>query len=241
MRAAGRGDRREAARAEARDPGQGRRARPPLRRRDRPPDRRPASTAEGIELDRHALHLREPIKALGDYQDRRAPHARRRGHRHRERRRRPRPDQPMDARDGRAPLGATPGKRGWEALDPEPIVACYAADALLSTEPFREPYRGRDGVREYVTRRPRRGGRSARLGRRADRRRRPRRRSRGGPRSARRAPTRRLAGTSVLRFDADGLVVEQWDAWNQIGERREPPRLEPARPARHLSCRISRR
>jgi large subunit ribosomal protein L9 len=23
--------------------------------------------AEGIELDRHALHLREPIKALGDY------------------------------------------------------------------------------------------------------------------------------------------------------------------------------
>ena len=22
---------------------------------------------EGIELDRHALHLREPIKALGDY------------------------------------------------------------------------------------------------------------------------------------------------------------------------------
>ena len=24
--------------------------------------------AEGIELDRHALHLREPIKALGDYQ-----------------------------------------------------------------------------------------------------------------------------------------------------------------------------
>ena len=31
-----------------------------------------------------------------------------------------------------------------------------------------------------------------------------------------------LAGTSVLRFDADGLVVEQWDAWNQLDERREP-------------------
>lgn len=26
-----------------------------------------AIRAEGIELDRHALHLREPIKALGDY------------------------------------------------------------------------------------------------------------------------------------------------------------------------------
>ena len=32
-----------------------------------------------------------------------------------------------------------------------------------------------------------------------------------------------LAGTSVLRFGEDGLVVEQWDAWNQLGERRDPP------------------
>jgi hypothetical protein len=31
-----------------------------------------------------------------------------------------------------------------------------------------------------------------------------------------------LAGTSVLRFDADGLVVEQRDAWNQADRRREP-------------------
>ena len=32
-----------------------------------------------------------------------------------------------------------------------------------------------------------------------------------------------LAGTSVLKFDADGLVIEQRDAWNQADGRREPP------------------
>lgn len=32
-----------------------------------------------------------------------------------------------------------------------------------------------------------------------------------------------LAGTSVLRFDASGLVVEQWDAWNAVPQRRDPP------------------
>ena len=49
-----------------RDPGQGRRARPPLRAvtSHQIAD---AIAKAGIELDRHALHLREPIKALGDY------------------------------------------------------------------------------------------------------------------------------------------------------------------------------
>ena len=32
-----------------------------------------------------------------------------------------------------------------------------------------------------------------------------------------------LAGTSVLRFDPDGLVVEQWDTWNVLRARRSPP------------------
>jgi hypothetical protein len=32
-----------------------------------------------------------------------------------------------------------------------------------------------------------------------------------------------LAGTSVLVFDADGLVIEQWDAWNQLPHRSDPP------------------
>lgn len=36
-----------------------------------------------------------------------------------------------------------------------------------------------------------------------------------------------LAGTSVLRFDDDGLVIEQWDAWNVLAERRKPPAWSP--------------
>jgi hypothetical protein len=27
---------------------------------------------------------------------------------------------------------------------------------------------------------------------------------------------------SLLHFRPDGLVVDQWDAWNQLGERRDP-------------------
>jgi hypothetical protein len=33
-----------------------------------------------------------------------------------------------------------------------------------------------------------------------------------------------LAGISLLRFNGDGLVTEQWDAWNSIPERRRPPK-----------------
>lgn len=32
-----------------------------------------------------------------------------------------------------------------------------------------------------------------------------------------------LAGTSVLRFGPDGLVIEQRDTWNQADGRSEPP------------------
>jgi nuclear transport factor 2 (NTF2) superfamily protein len=112
-------------------------------------------------------------------------------------------------------------KRGWEALDPEPVVALYGADATLSTEPFREPYRGRDGVRAYVARvfaeeaEPRvwmaepivDGARAAISWWAALR-------DDGADVT--------LAGTSSLRFDADGLVIEQWDAWNVHPGRRPP-------------------
>jgi hypothetical protein len=120
-------------------------------------------------------------------------------------------------------------KDGWEALDPDPILACYAPGALLSTEPFREPYRGLDGVREYVTRV---------LGEEED----PRVWITppivDGDRAAvswwasllEQGANASLAGTSVLRFDDDGLVVEQWDAWSGVGERRDPPSWSPFRP-----------
>ena len=121
---------------------------------------------------------------------------------------------------------ASAWKEGWESLDPEPVVALYAMNALLSTEPFREPYRGRDGVREYVTQA---------LGEEED----PRlwtsdpivdgdRASISWWASLREdGADATLAGTSILRFDADGLVVEQWDAWNQLPLRRDPPGWSP--------------
>jgi ketosteroid isomerase-like protein len=109
---------------------------------------------------------------------------------------------------------ASAWRQGWEALDPEPILACYTPHALLSTEPFRQPYRGIDAVREYVTQALReeedprvwlsepivQGDRAAI--------------SWWASLRENGAETT-LAGTSVLRFDADGLVIEQWDSWNQ--------------------------
>ena len=113
-------------------------------------------------------------------------------------------------------------KHGWEALDVELVLARYAPDCVLSTEPFREPFRDVDGVRRYVT---------GVFGEEAE------------PQVWISPPivegehasvswwaslledgaATTLAGTSVLRFDADGRVIEQWDAWNQLRERRAPP------------------
>jgi hypothetical protein len=127
----------------------------------------------------------------------------------------------MDAADA-ARRWAEGWKRGWESLDPEPILACYAADAILSTEPFRQPYRGLAGVRSYVERV---------LGEEED----PRVWMADPIVDGRRAAISwwasliedgaetTLAGTSVLVFDADGLVIEQWDAWNQLPHRSDPP------------------
>ncbi len=110
----------------------------------------------------------------------------------------------------------------WEQLDVEPIVALYADEVVFSSQPFRAPYHGRAGVREYV---------AAAFA------------SEAGPRAWISDPIVdgdrasiswwcavredgadvTLAGTSVLRFDAHGLVVEQWDAWNLSDRRTDPP------------------
>ena len=106
--------------------------------------------------------------------------------------------------------------RAWPAADVEAIAALYAPDAVFYSHPFRE----RQGPREYVewafadqaeaecrfgepivVGRPRGGrlvGRHHRAGRTVE----------------------TIAGTSLLRFDADGLVVEQRDA----GRASRPPR-----------------
>lgn len=117
---------------------------------------------------------------------------------------------------------ATTWKQAWEALDTAAIVSLYAVDAVLSTEPFRKPYRGRDGVRTYVGRvfgeeedpqvhvsEPIVVGSRASVSWWASLR--------------ENGVDTTLAGTSILRFDSDGLVAVQWDTWNIISERRQPP------------------
>jgi hypothetical protein len=125
-----------------------------------------------------------------------------------------------------ARLWAKAWQEGWEALDPEPIMARYAPGAVHFTEPFRDPARSAGDVRAYVERV---------LAEEKD----PRvwmgEPIVDGDRTAiswwaslrEEGADTTLAGTSVLRFDADGLVVEQWDAWNQLDERREPHPKSP--------------
>lgn len=113
-------------------------------------------------------------------------------------------------------------QRAWEARDTEAIVALYHSDVVFSTQPFRTPYLRQSGVREYVSQA---FGEEAAV-----------RVWVGEPLvDAERAAIEwwaaltengvetTLAGTSVLRFDADRLVVEQRDTWNQADGRREPP------------------
>ena len=117
---------------------------------------------------------------------------------------------------------ATTWQRCWEALDADPIVELYAEDVTFSSHPFREVYRGRDGVRAYV---------DGAFGDEADVSARFDTPVVDGDRASVRwwAALREageettLAGTSVLRFGADGLVVVQWDAWHLVAGRRDPP------------------
>lgn len=113
-------------------------------------------------------------------------------------------------------------QRSWEALEAEPVVALYAPAARFTSQPFRAVDEGRDGVREYVT---------AAFAEEAEV-------------HARFAPPVvdgdratvewwaelledgepvTLAGTSSLRFDAEGLVLEQRDTWNLAPGRIAPP------------------
>jgi ketosteroid isomerase-like protein len=110
----------------------------------------------------------------------------------------------------------------WEARDTEAILALYHPDAVFSTQPFRRPYLGQAGVREYVSQalaevenvrawvgQPVVDGDRATI--------------EWWAALTENGADITLAGTSVLRFDADGLVVEQRDTWNQAAGRREPP------------------
>jgi hypothetical protein len=134
----------------------------------------------------------------------------------------------VDARAA-ARLWAKAWKDGWQALDAEPIMARYAPNAAHFTEPFREPSRDAGEIRAYVERV---------LGEEDDPRVWMSEPIVDGDRAAiswwaslrEQGADTTLAGTSVIRFDADGLVVEQWDAWNQLDRRQDPgPRTPFAR------------
>jgi SnoaL-like protein len=134
----------------------------------------------------------------------------------------------VDTREA-ARLWAKAWKDGWQALDPEPILVRYAPNAVHFTEPFREPSTDVGGIRAYVERvlreeedprvwmsEPIVDGDRAAIAWWASL------REEGADAT--------LAGTSVIRFDADGLVVEQWDSWNQLDQRRDPGLRTPFAP-----------
>jgi SnoaL-like domain len=113
-------------------------------------------------------------------------------------------------------------REAWEAQDSDAIVALYAPEARFSTEAFRVPYRGPDGVRTYVAqafaeeREPQVWVGAPIV---------------AGDRAAiewwatvieNDIPIT-LAGVSIIRFDDQGLVTEQWDSWNQGDGLQEPP------------------
>jgi hypothetical protein len=114
-------------------------------------------------------------------------------------------------------------ERSWRELDVEPIAALYADGVVWRTTPFRPPSLGTEGARGYVVQafadeadvelcrfgEPRVTGDAATVewwavlqeeGRLAT-----------------------LAGVSLLRFDAEGLVAEQRDYWFLEDSRHEPP------------------
>lgn len=110
----------------------------------------------------------------------------------------------------------------WQARDTEAVVMLYAPDARFSSEAFRDHYHGQDGVRRYVAqafseeRDPRVWvGEPIVMGDRAA--------IEWWAAVVENDVAITLAGCSVLRFDAAGLVIEHWDSWNQGEGLREPP------------------
>ena len=170
----------------ARDPGQGRRARATLRGGDVAPDRRRDQPGG----DRARSSCAPPPGAdqgARRVQDRRPRRAGRGGRRRRQRG--GRRVLSVETREA-ARLWAEAWKHGWEALDPEPIMARYAPTAVHFTEPFREPSRSAEASAptwsaSSARRRIRASGSASRSSTVTG----PR--SRGGHPSARRAPIRR--------------------------------------------------
>jgi ketosteroid isomerase-like protein len=114
-------------------------------------------------------------------------------------------------------------RRAWPRADTDAIAALYADDAVFYSHPFR----ARQTPAEYVAWAfAEQGAAECRF---------------GEPLAAddraavdwwavitdRDGSRQTVAGTSLLRFDADGLVVEQRDAWADEAGRRELPDWAP--------------
>jgi ketosteroid isomerase-like protein len=112
-------------------------------------------------------------------------------------------------------------ERAWPRRDVEAIAALYADDVLYRALVFREPERGLEGVRGYLSRE---------FGLESDVECRFGEPVAAGDRAAvewwaswvEEGKAVTLAGTTMLRFDADGLVVDHRDYWNSV-DRRELP------------------
>jgi hypothetical protein len=107
--------------------------------------------------------------------------------------------------------------KAWPAADIEAIVALYTADAEYVSHPFRAPVRPREYVGPVFAVQ---ASAECRFGQPIV----------DGDRAAvdwwgaitdADGSVETVAGTSLLRFDADGLVVEQRDAWAGEPARRE--------------------
>ena len=113
-------------------------------------------------------------------------------------------------------------ERAWNSGDVDAIVSLYATACAFSSQPFRAVHRGRAGVREYVSAAfgdedevEARFGTPVVEGDRAAVAWWAALREGGQPMT--------LAGISLLRFDESGLVVDQYDAWDQLAGRHVPP------------------
>ena len=109
--------------------------------------------------------------------------------------------------------------RAWPAADVDTIAALYAGRAVFYSQPFRD----REPPRRYVERVfGEQAAAECRFGEPVV----------SGDRAAvdwwgvitsTDGSVETIAGTSLLTFDADGLVVEQRDAWASVQGRRELP------------------
>lgn len=112
-------------------------------------------------------------------------------------------------------------QRAWPERDVEAIVALYADGCRYRALVFREPDRGLDGVRRYLTENfgveediecwfgePIAAGDRAAV--------------EWWATWLEQGQRLTLAGTTILRFAGDGQIVDHRDYWSQV-ERREPP------------------